>query len=130
MFLQKTAGTINKQEDQKAVKEPVSDNSPQTNFKALSVKLPKGMAKVAEIRWVLKVVLSHFSYRSCLDTNKLFKTMFPDSAIVKKFSMSKTKCAYVIHFGIASIFKDDQIEQVRYIALQLRQLLRIKRNWF
>ena len=88
------------------------------------------MAKFAEIRWVLKVVLSYFSYRSCLGTNKLFKTMFPDSAISKKFLMSKTRCAYVIHFGTELIFKDDHIEQVRYFALQLRQLLRIKKKWF
>ena len=38
--------------------------------------------------------------------------MFPDSVIAKQFSMSKTKCAYVIHFDIAPIFKNDLIEQI------------------
>ena len=33
----------------------------------------------AEIRWTLKVVMSHLSFRSCIDLNKLFIIMFPDS---------------------------------------------------
>ena len=92
-FFKNTTVTVNQQGDQKAVKEPVRDHSPQTNSLTSSVKLPKVMAEDAEIRWALKVVLTHFSYRSCLCTNKRFKTMFPDSTTAKEFSMSKTKCA-------------------------------------
>ena len=102
----------------------MSDNSLQTNFKIQSVKSPKVMAKDAEIKWALKVVLSHFSYRSCLGTNKHFKITFSDSALVKEFSMSKTKCAYVIHFGMAPIFKN----AFQLLPIQnIRQLLRIKK---
>ena len=32
-----------------------------------------------EISWTLKVVMSHLSFRSCIDLNKLFIIMFPDS---------------------------------------------------
>ena len=32
----------------------------------------------AKIRWILKVVISHLSFRSCIDLNKLFISMFPD----------------------------------------------------
>ena len=31
--------------------------------------------------------------------------MFPDSEVAKLFSMSKTKCSYMILFGIASLFQ-------------------------
>lgn len=59
----------------------------------------------AEIKWALKSVMSHFSLRSCLEMNSLFKGMFPDSEIANKFQMSKTKMGYYITFGIAPYFK-------------------------
>ena len=58
----------------------------------------------AEIRWALKVVMMHASYRSCLDLNQLFEVMFSDSDIAKEFQMSKTKVSYVIIFGLADYF--------------------------
>ena len=60
----------------------------------------------AEIKWALKIVTSHFSFRSCLDINKLFRSMFSDSHIAKSFKLSKTKCVYFIKFGIAPYFKE------------------------
>ena len=53
----------------------------------------------AEIVRTLKVVMSQFSLRPCLELNDLFKCMFPDSQIVSKFSLSKTKYSYIINFG-------------------------------
>nr|XP_047131808.1 uncharacterized protein LOC124810777 [Hydra vulgaris] len=35
----------------------------------------------AEIIWILNVVVSHFSLRSCLNLNEIFKFMFYDSKI-------------------------------------------------
>ena len=35
----------------------------------------------AEIFWVLKSVMSHFSYNSARDIIDVFKAMFPDSII-------------------------------------------------
>lgn len=46
---------------------------------------------IAEIRWALKCISSHFSYRSCGNIGDIFKTMFSDSAIANKFSMGYTK---------------------------------------
>ena len=45
----------------------------------------------AEIRWVMKVLTSHFSYCFCINLNSLLASMFPDSQIAKSFQMSKTK---------------------------------------
>ena len=69
------------------------------------LRIPIAVQK-AEIRWAIKCVLSGFSFRSCLNLNSLFQTMFGDSEIAKSFKMSKTKCAYLINFGLAPNFKD------------------------
>ena len=66
--------------------------------------VPVSAAK-AEIRWVLKVVDSNFSLRSCLDLNDLFWVTFPDSTTAKNFQLSKTKFGYCINFGVASYFR-------------------------
>ena len=53
----------------------------------------------AENRLALKVLTSHYPFRSCLNLNQLFRVMFPDSDIAKSFQLSKTKCAYyyIVH---------------------------------
>ena len=58
----------------------------------------------AEIRWILNVVLSKSSQHSCDSINQLFQEMFPDSAIAKKIQIGRTKCSYVIKYGIAPYF--------------------------
>ena len=50
-----------------------------------NLMVPVSAAK-AEIRWVLKVVDSNISLRSCLDLNDLFQVMLPDSTIAKTSS--------------------------------------------
>ena len=67
----------------------------------------------AEILWVLKIVKSHFSFRSCEDTSELFKVMFSDSTIAKFFSLGKTKCAYYVNFGLAPYFKDQLVTTIK-----------------
>ena len=44
-------------------------------------------AAKTNIKWVLKVVDSNFSLRSCLDLNDLFRVMFPDSTIAINFGV-------------------------------------------
>ena len=48
-----------------------------------------------EIRWTLKVVNNHYSFRSCLGLNDLFKEMFPDSTIASKFQLSSEEMVIV-----------------------------------
>ena len=59
----------------------------------------------AEIIWVLKSVVSGFSYRSSDSTPSLFSSMFPDSEIAKRFKMGKTKANYIATHGLAPYFK-------------------------
>ena len=55
----------------------------------------------AEIFWVLKSVMSHFSYNSAHDITDVFKAMFPDSIIAQHMGCGPTKLYYLISFGIA-----------------------------
>ncbi|XP_065677145.1 uncharacterized protein LOC136092602 [Hydra vulgaris] len=66
----------------------------------------------AEILWTLNVVMSHFSLRSCLNLNEIFKFMFSDSKIASKFALGKTKCGYLINFGLVPYYRDQLISEV------------------
>ena len=57
--------------------------------------------------------MSHFSLRSCLDLNEMFRTMFSDSTIASRFALSKTKCGYLINFGLAPYYRDLLLSEVR-----------------
>ena len=67
----------------------------------------------AEIVRALKVVMSQFSLRSCLELNDLFKCMFPVGQIASKFSLSKTKCSYILNFGLAPYFIEVLLSQIK-----------------
>ena len=60
----------------------------------------------AEIWWTLEIVMSHLSFRSYIDLNKLFISMFPDSEVASKFTCGKTKCAYLINYSTAPHLKN------------------------
>ena len=59
----------------------------------------------AEILWCLKVVNGHLSYNSCSNLAQMFQYMFPDSEVAAQFSLGKSKCRYMLLFGIAPHFK-------------------------
>ena len=86
----------------------------------------------AEIVWALKVVLSHFSLRSCLELNNLFKCIFPDSQIASKFSLSKTECSYIINFGFSPYFIELLLSQIKassfFVIFYDESLNKILRN--
>ena len=65
-----------------------------------------------EVLWSLKVISSHFSLRSCLGLNDPFKAMFRHSEIAKFFQLSKTKCGYLINYGLAPYFKDVLLKSI------------------
>ena len=66
----------------------------------------------AEILWTLKTVMSHMSFNASSNTDKLFSHMFPDSAIAREFRCGKTKCTYLIRFGLAPYFKREVLSKV------------------
>ena len=68
------------------------------------VYMPSVRALDAEIRWALKIVMMHASYRFCLNLNELLMVMFPDSDIAQKCKMNKAKVSYITVYGIAVYF--------------------------
>ena len=67
----------------------------------------QALVTTAECRMVLRVVKNHDSFRSCLEQGDDLKAMFPDSSIAAGFTLSKTKCAYVVKYGIAPWVKEN-----------------------
>ena len=84
---------------QKSIK-PVADLDAETRWASKVVTSPS------------KVVTSPLSFRSCLELNTLFNTMFPDSDIASKFRMIKTKCGYIMTFGMETFFKKILVEKI------------------
>ena len=66
----------------------------------------------AGILWCMYVVKGHLSYNLGSNIKELFNVMFPESYIVAQFSLGKTKCRYMIHFGLAPCFKNALIKDV------------------
>ena len=62
---------------------------------------------------LLKTVISHYSANSCTNTGDLFKQMFPDSRIAQNFNCGKTKCSYLVCFGLAPYFHDKLMSNLR-----------------
>ena len=75
----------------------------------------------AEIRCTLKVIRSHYSFKSCEDISGIFKFMFPDCGSAKHFACRERKAAYLATFGIASHFlsllKGKVRDQSEYVLL-------------
>ena len=67
---------------------------------------------MAEIRWALKTVMSHYSLNSAQDIADVFHAMFPDSNIAKRMSCGATKLSYLITFGIAPFFKQELLMEM------------------
>ena len=67
-------------------------------------------ANCAELLWAHRVKMCHQSYRSCLGLNGVFKSIYNDSQIAKKFALSKTKYAYLINYGMAPYYKETLVE--------------------
>ena len=75
----------------------------------------------SEIMWCLDVILNNYSYNSSSNKSDLFSKMFPDSKVAQDFAVGKTKCSYVIKYGIAPYFLEllnQQLEECPfYVAL-------------
>ena len=67
----------------------------------------------SDVLWILKVISSRYSLRSCLGLKELFEVVFFDSEIAKLFKLSKTKCSYFINFELAPYFKDLLVKEVK-----------------
>ena len=76
-----------------------------------SITQKEGVSR-AEILWTAKVVMDHYSCSSSSESHMLFQTMFPDSSIAKQFRYGKTKCSYLIQYGLAPYFRQKVLNEV------------------
>ena len=97
-------GKLNTGKAQTNDKDPASKESQKSQRAVESVLLPVSSLQ-AEVLWTLKVTSSHFFLRLCLGLNELFWIMFPYCESIKSFQLSKTKCGYIMNFGLAPYFK-------------------------
>ena len=67
----------------------------------------------AEIRWLLKSVISGYSNNSSANLNNLFSCMFPDSQLAKSFKLGANEIRYSINFGLAPFFKSLLYEYIK-----------------
>ncbi|GBM74428.1 hypothetical protein AVEN_39220-1 [Araneus ventricosus] len=72
-----------------------------SNIGNIESHVVKNDVLAAEILWTLKTLKNHGSYKANEDIEKMFNRMFPDSAIVSKFSCREKKPAYYAAYGIA-----------------------------
>ena len=70
-------------------------------------------ANRAKLLCAYRFVMCHQSHRFRLGLNGLFKSMFNDSQIAKKFALRKTKCAYLINRGVAPYCKKTLVESAK-----------------
>ena len=66
----------------------------------------------AEATWLFKVAEEDYSFRSCDDTQLVFKKMFPDSAISQKFTLSQKKASYVIKHALGPLVASDLCKDI------------------
>lgn len=81
-------------------------SSTTTSSKQMTLKSAVNLSDVvlAEIRWVLKAVVSGYSMNSLNDVTESFSAMFPDSSIASQMTLKRTKASYIANFGIAPHF--------------------------
>ena len=67
----------------------------------------------AEIRWLLKSVISGYSNNSSANLNNLFSCIFRDSQLAKSFKLGADKMRYSINFRLAPFFKSLLYEDIK-----------------
>ena len=97
--------------------DPVPTATPKGTSRTLDTMLIDSSVLQAEVRLALKVVMSRYSKSSCNNITELFKIMFLDSDIVKSFTCAKTKCRYMIVYGLAPYFQSCLLDDLEDNAM-------------
>ena len=87
------------------------DNKPEFKDNASVVTVQDWVSK-AETLWALKTVSENFSFRASDGLTELFQRMFPDSHIAQHMTMSRTKVAYMIGYGLGPYFFQKTIDDI------------------
>lgn len=90
----------------------VASSATNNNVHTVNSFINKETVLRSEIIWTLKTVVSHCSYKSNENVNDVFKAMFPDSEIAKRFQCGERKTAYMCVFGLAEHFKEIVLKEI------------------
>ena len=93
--------------------DPVPTAAPKGTSLTLDKTLINSSVLQAEVRWALKFVMSRYSKSSCNNVTELFKIMIPYSDIAKSFTCAKTKCRYMIVYGLAPYFQSCLLDDLK-----------------
>ena len=105
-FSNKTVDACSSSSEEVVIVKPSSSQS------TIPISFQDGGKLNAEIRWVLKHVVSGYSDNSVTDSIDLFKVMFPDSKIAPLMELGKDKLKYLANYGIAPYFQEILKEEV------------------
>ena len=70
----------------------------------------------------------NWSLNSCEQIGACFKAMFPDSEVAQKFTLGRSKAAYVIYFGLAPFFgtiTQNKVSQSPYYFISFDETLNV-----
>ena len=73
----------------------------------------------AEIKWAIKA--SYHSINSSSEITNMFKKMFLDNCIAKKFTLRSTQFPYDISFGL-DLYKRDVLNELNSLVLKLSMI--------
>lgn len=88
------------------MKEESSSSSIVGYFRKETTSSPSISSTSAEIHWVWHTAFKSKSFNCENESAELFQAMFPDSAISKKFTGSRTKQSYLLNFAIGPYVRD------------------------
>lgn len=66
----------------------------------------KDSAYTAELIWCLKLISCNIPIQTCHDIGKVFQVMFPETAVLKQFTLNPTKASYLISDALAPYFRE------------------------
>ena len=104
----------------------VNTDGNQSTKGTLDIHMKNEAVTRAEIRWALKGVMSNLSLNSCKQIADLFRSIFSDSSVAKRFTLTPSKCSYVICHGIAPFFKTllpDELKEALFYVMSYDESL-------
>ena len=74
--------------------------------------MSKEVVLSAKVLWAINALVAHYSCNRTAGTDKVFPKMFPNSLTAKQFQCGKTKCSYLISFGLPPYFQKERLEKL------------------
>lgn len=84
----------------------------------------------AETRWATFIAKHNIAFLASDHATKLFRKMFPDSEIAKKFTCGQTKTTAIVKEALAPHFLNKTTENMSYLFSLMIRLISLVLFWF